>query len=703
MTHRFYISPCDSIEIRGLEYRLHLQNDDGVILKLVENEQICIPFTHEELVELINKPDTLFRRDYYSSAQAALRARSDIRYLSSLPPERRALAVWKETYCKVLSEMISTGAISKSDHSIQSALPAITIEVDRREKAWQQPGRQMRAGKVLVAHIPPSASTLRRWYRSYEKFGKTPIVFIRKPGSGSKRKGVFCSDAEALLNECLRSYLTLERVNGQRVVDYTTQRFSEVNRGLTALNRPLLRIPSARTIRRRIQRIDPFELYAQRYGLDAARKHFTIYEQGIGSSRPLQRVELDEWQIDLVSLLSDAEWYNDFTELQRSRLDIGRRWAYVAIDCATRCIVAFRIVAQPNADDAIRTVALITVDKTSIAKAAGCICNWDFFGGIGELITDQGPAFLSPEFRAAVAETGATRATPPANNPELRPKIERYFGTLSTKFASQFTGRTFSNIIERGDYSSEERAALTDLELVKAFTTFIVDDYHQSPHRGLNGETPANAWKRLCRQFGTLVPPTPLAHCSAFGIPQRRKLGRHGIWFQGIPYNSEKLQRALLHGHSRDVLFKTNPRDLTYISVHLDNEWVWAEAIPKSVHGISLEEWRSIASELRMKFRNGAKLTEDIVWESRARSAAIDSGARQLASIGPSHWRAADLERTERELFLGLRIRPDGISEPEAADIDLFADIIPVSETRPAPSLDEKLPMKSEPWRLVDD
>lgn len=92
---------------------------------------------------------------------------------------------------------------------------------------------------------------------------------------------------------------------------------------------------------------------------------------------PLQRVEMDEWQIDLATLLGDSGALEGLAAEDRAKFAVGRRWIYVAIDCATRCVLGFRIVATPNAQDAIRTLNLIIQDKTPIALAAGCVSRWD--------------------------------------------------------------------------------------------------------------------------------------------------------------------------------------------------------------------------------------------------------------------------------------------------------------------------------------
>ena len=148
----------------------------------------------------------------------------------------------------------------------------------------------------------------------------------------------------------------------------------------------------------------------------------------------------------------------------------------------------------------------------------------------------------------AVADLGATYEAPPAGVPKLRSRIERLFRTFGQQLAPMLIGRTFGNPVERGDYPSEQWASLTDDELAQIFTLFIVDIYHNTPHAGLKGETPANAWKRLSAEQGVTPPPDANHRRAVFGIPIARKLDRHGVRVFGINYTCPKLQEALLRG-----------------------------------------------------------------------------------------------------------------------------------------------------------
>ncbi|WP_211341008.1 Mu transposase C-terminal domain-containing protein [Paracoccus methylarcula] len=455
---------------------------------------------------------------------------------------------------------------------------------------------------------------------------------------------------------------------------------------------------------------------AQRRGIDAARRKFGFYENGLAADYPLQRVEMDEWQVDICSLFNESGALDGLSHEDRAKFEVGRRWIYAAVDCATRVVLGFRIVANPNADDAIRTLHLVTQDKTPIAEAAGCQSSWHQCGGIGVLVTDQGSAFASDRFRSAVVDLGTTYEAPPAGVPKLRGRIERLFRTFGQQLAPMLIGRTFSNPTQRGDYPSEHWAALTDDELAQILTLFIVDVYHNTPHSGLKGETPANAWKRLSAEQGVTPPPDANHRRAIFGIPLDRKLDRHGIRAFGINYTCPQMQEALLRGASGKLPIRVDPEDLTHVSVCIGHEWFSAAAVSRSVWGLSLGEWLEIARNLRLRFREEATLSEGIIREARKKIREIDARARQLRKVQPHHFTAEALDKYEKQLFTGLRIGPEGsaasgdlerpVGRKRPGPDDLLADVIetdkPLPEYRVGGTDSESNDEDGEDWTFDD-
>ncbi|OSP54462.1 Mu transposase C-terminal domain-containing protein [Pseudoruegeria sp. SK021] len=659
MTQHFRFHDTDCLEISGVEHRFVSADRSGSVWARLLDDKVHLSFKSEEFMQLIARPDTRLKRGHFSDQAAHRRLRCDIEYLQSVAPKVRAKALWQSACARFFLEAEARGETKRTERTVNELRPELERRVNTAERGAKDTGRAPRAGQETTNRRFPSARQLLEWVRKYEAAGRSPIVFLRKRSlSGGSRR--LLAESESILAECTIGYMDRNEPKAAKIIENVQDRFSEVNLGRAEVGLPPLPVPAARTVRRRIGAFDKFEVIAQRKGIEAARQKFGFYESGLPADYPLQRVEMDEWLIDVSTLLGDSGALDGLSPEERARFEVGRRWIYVALDCATRCVLGFRIVATPNSSDAIRTLHMILQDKTSIAEAAGCESIWDQSGGIGALVTDQGSAFAAEIFRMAVADLGSTYEAPPAGVPKLRSRVERIFRTFGLQLAPMLIGRTFSDSRERGDYPSEKWAALTDDELARVFTLFIVDIYHNTPHSGLNGETPANAWKRLSAEMGVTPPPDANHRRVVFGIPLSRKLDRHGIRVFGINFTCPELQDALLRGTQDEIPVRVDPDDLTYISVCLGHRWFSAEAVSHAVRGLPLEEWQSIVRDLRTRFRDQAILSEDVIRKARKKIRAIDSRARQLRRVQPQHLNAEDLQRAENRLFLGLSIGPKG-------------------------------------------
>ncbi len=141
-------------------------------------------------------------------------------------------------------------------------------------------------------------------------------------------------------------------------------------------------------------------------------------------------------------------------------------------------------------------------DKTPIAQAMGAKTPWDYGCLPHAIATDGGSAFRSDRFRQILADLGIVFVAPQVGQPNKRATVERSFGTTRTQFLQHFTGQTFANIADKGDYDPDKNASLFVDELARALVLYDVDIYHNTPHEGLYGETPRDCWQRLMRESG---------------------------------------------------------------------------------------------------------------------------------------------------------------------------------------------------------
>ncbi len=131
-------------------------------------------------------------------------------------------------------------------------------------------------------------------------------------------------------------------------------------------------------------------------------------------------------------------------------------------------------------DDATRRVvyAAFSHSENSLGFEAGIKHILAAHGRIGKLYCDNGGSFISMQTQRILDILGVILVHSRPYKPAGRGKIERFFRTSREQFFRPL------------DLDSID--CLSDLDLL--FHTWLESEYHRSPHRGLGGKTPLEAW-----------------------------------------------------------------------------------------------------------------------------------------------------------------------------------------------------------------
>jgi len=290
-----------------------------------------------------------------------------------------------------------------------------------------------------------------------------------------------------------------------------------------------------------------------RNGEAAARKKFRPVLNGLSVTRPLERVEIDEWTVDVITCMTSTGMYALMSDEDKVSLGLyvedeallddpklrkkfGRWTLTAAICCATRCIVGMVLSRNLGGEAAVQLLQMITTNKGAWSDAVGALTSWDMHGTPELIVFDGGAAFKSQRFRMAVNDLGVMWEMAMNGVPENRGTIERVFGTFATDFAPRLSGHTFNSIVEKGDADPEKRAVLTLDDFTFALIRWVTDIYHNTPHRGLGGETPVKAWRRLSQEYGVSSSPDMEMMRLCFGQERQNMLDKTGITILGVRY-----------------------------------------------------------------------------------------------------------------------------------------------------------------------
>ncbi len=673
------LSPFDRLTVDALMYQNPVACEQGYTLDRVGRLQETIFFSFKEFRELLKRADVLLEPNYFLTERQKLRETGITNTISNLPEETRAETMWRYAYVTTFLALWRAGKAQKTEYSAKNWLPEIESHVNSMARSEQDGWLPKRAGKKRVNRVAPCSRTLLEWGRRFEKSECSVLALVPRTFRSGNWKDRFTLEELRFLGQCIGDYLTRSRLSKRRVAENTKSKFEAENARRAELGMRPLKVPSKRKVEREIAKLDPYTTYAQRHGVDAANRKFMLYETGLDVSYPMERIEIDEWKVDLITILAERGALDNLSPEQLAALPRGRRWLYLAIDAATRCVLGMRLCVEPNAEDAIALLADVTQDKSSLAAAAGCHSDWGQYGGLKTVATDLGAAFVDNRFRAAVFDAGGSPETPTGGLPQLRAQVERIFGTFGTDLMPGLAGRTFSNPKERGDYPSEEMAAITDDQLMQMLILYVADVYHNRPHAGLEGETPNNCWKRLGKEKG-VVPDVPeRIRRRAFGKPQNRKVSGRGVRVFGVDYTCAALRHFHLHSHETHVDLRVDLNDIGWIMVRIGEEWFPATALQMCFDGVSYDEWEAAARQLRLKYREEAALHESTVVEALEKISRVNATAEATIGVALRSVTPAGLRRGEEDLFVGLSIAPD---DPEEFDLppdeDLLGYVIPL-------------------------
>jgi putative transposase len=410
--------------------------------------------------------------------------------------------------------------------------------------------------KLKVPEKAPSYATIQRWKSLYRQ-GRQDIAVLRDntTAKGNRAERYPSEVLEFCRQSIDHEYLRSERGTIQDTLDDATHRVDKENQMRPA--ELFLKLPTHRLIKRLIHEIPAYDVYAARFGLDAARREFRSMMGHTISERPLDRAEIDHTILDL--LVVDDE----------TCLPLGRPYITVCIDHYSRCILGVFIAFTPPS---YMSVAECLKDcfrpKVWLKTAFPDIKNeWPAYGVMSTLVLDNGLEFHSESLQQACYSLGIEMNYAPRRQAWFKGTIERVIGTMNRAVAHGAPGTSFANIMDKGDYDPTKHAVITLSRLNTIVRKWIVDVYHQQTHRTIQ-TSPADKWKSSIRLEDIPLPDECTNFDVVMGRSETKSLTHKGIQHESLFYNSEELtELRLREGAKLTVEIRANDADIGHIYV----------------------------------------------------------------------------------------------------------------------------------------
>ena len=486
-------------------------------------------------------------------------------------------------------------------------------------EAWAEAVRREAIIRPLVAEgrltrvkVATAAATLglrrSRLYELVEAFRQNPVTTSLAPSPSGPSKGSRRLHAliEARISRAIEAvYLTAEKPTLKEV-------FRQVRQDCLAERQ---QPPSIKALRARVTARSLRERVAAREGAGKAGDRFRQVKPAPKTTRPLEVVQIDHTQVDL--MLVD----------ERKRAAIGRPWLTVVLDMQTRLVLGFYLTFEaPSATSVALAVANAIAPKNAWLADMGISLAWPAQGLPEVVRVDNGSDFHSRAFARGCQQHGITIDYRPPATPRFGGHIERLMGTLMKRI-HVLPGTTFSNVAERGTYPSDEKATLTFREFERYLAFEVLGPYHNDIHSAL-GRSPLAVWSECAAQSELRLPSDLDSLLFDFLPFEERMVTRQGVRLFNIFYQDGALAHLVEAGGVK-ARVKYDPRDISTVFVELPGgDHVRVPYADLRYPPVTLWEHRNACRILRLEGRR--LIDEHAIFEAIAGQRQILDEARKL-------------------------------------------------------------------------
>ena len=581
----------ETLLIKGEPYRFISRAKTGELNLIHTNDNRVVTMTDDELIVLWSTGDLRRKPDIDSKVEASIRKMLE-RPFETFPEQTRKEALRRKAYLRAYDE-------KRLRHRSKKVLEPLIRDVAEK----------------IGDPRKPSARMVARWLEAWNEIGSpdlrdprciAPRTHLR--GNSENRYDPEVMDLlDAMIDE---HWLTPHQVTTKELHLLFRKR---------VLNLPIecreehyldhngrLRMPSLRTVQRKIRSLQRDLVMERQYGRFAAERLCKPVLSGPEGSFPLETVEIDHTLLPVIVVHDDR------------KLPLGRPWITAAVCRYTRMIVGLYIgFISPSAQTAMLCLRNAILPKNWVKKHYPNVRNeWPCHGVMKNIVVDNGPEFHSQSFLEACISLDIDIDYCPARKPWYKGKIERWFRRVADDHLHKIPGTTYSNITERGDRRPEKVAIMTLYDLTASILKWIVDDYSQNLHHQIY-DFPIDRWVEGVKRRPVSVPKSYTELDIFLDHVRDRTLTRKGVQLYNLRYCADTAKmRELINRPDipPTVKVRVNISDLGSVQIQdwVTNKFISVPCVmPKYAEGLSLAEHEMIRGRLRSRVNAKHRIKED--------------------------------------------------------------------------------------------
>lgn len=574
-----------------------------------------------------------------------------------------------------LVAFVEAGTSSDSEVSLVGMLNQKDRNEFERRCAYVNKLLELSAGTHLKNHLksailevalairdprPPSEPTLYRWANKWRKGGENLAALVPKNNQRGPQSIHMRADAQVILRAVLdEHYLVRTAPTLKSVLPMVVEAFTNYNKSRDETAQ--CEIPSRSTVYRFIQQLDAYEVMLKREGKFKADHHFKYIGKGLEAEAPLDLVRIDHTPLDMNVLSPIANI-------------VARPTLTLATDVRSRMPLGFYVgFAAPGYEALMQCLHAAILPKDKLLERFPTIRNnWPCHGIPRMVSFDNGMEFHSNHLKDTCSMLGISMMFSPKRSPQHNGIAERFFGTINQGLLTMLDGKTFSNIMQKGDYNSVDEAVIPFKVFETVLYKWFVDVYSRDFHEGIQ-DFPIDAWERGVKKYPVNLPQKLDDLLILVSKVEYRTLTNRGVEIHTIKYNSIDLTAYFRRlGRKQKVKLKVNPMDLGAVHVfdEKNQSFIKVPALDERYHGVSEYQHR-LARQLVTVRRKQGEANYDIGDALREIGAYIK--ATSSKGKKKSHRRIARYSSyDERNKANGLaKIRSDAKTvQPQETDFD---------------------------------
>lgn len=437
---------------------------------------------------------------------------------------------------KVPLKLALTGALD--DSGVKNGVKAINRWI---EQNWTLPASKNAKSFEGLYGRAPSAETIRKWRSERGVVGaRTPAQMVSMRG---RKRRTFYSDE--VVREVLMRHALLWAT--EPVVDYV-EVSDDVKTEIAAINDGRSKeyaqppkpypTPSYWTVRRAVISLRNEFTELSKNGRHAVTQKYEGGGSPLRADFPGEIIQIDHTRLNVFCV--DPEL----------GISLGRPWLSVAIDVATRCVVAHVIsYMAPSAwtvGQLLMRMALPKRPPPDLVKKRPILKSIRVRPDL--ILCDNGVEFRSHAMEHAAKAIGFSICFCPVKKPRYRAVVERLFDTVPRWICNRLPGAT-RPIPDVKLYGYDgEKLAFVLIEEVEALANWAVAEYNLSPHTGIGNRQPALLWERHALNDGIdNVADLDRLKIECLAVKIQVELSNGGVRLFGLRYHGAREIRELLN------------------------------------------------------------------------------------------------------------------------------------------------------------